>query len=111
MYYLFNITSSSSSSYHSYQLVTMPALLFALCILANNRRKDVQAVPNACRVIIVVASFTAWPTLSIWLCKYFTSDVVTVRLRLFLPSAAGADTSSSSTGTATSSNASKRLEI
>ena len=110
MYYLFNITSSSSSSYHSYQLVTMPALLFALCILANNRRKDVQAVPNACRVIIVVASFTAWPTLSIWLCKYFTSDVVTVRLRLFLPSA-GADTSSSSTGTATSSNASKRLEI
>ena len=110
MYYLFNITSSSSS-YHSYQLVTMPALLFALCILANNRRKDVQAVPNACRVIIVVASFTAWPTLSIWLCKYFTSDVVTVRLRLFLPSAAGADTSSSSTGTATSSNASKRLEI
>ena len=111
MYYLFNITSSSSSSYHSYQLVTMPALLFALCILANNRRKDVQAVPNACRVIIVVASFTAWPTLSIWLCKYFTSDVVTVRLRLFLPSAAGDDTSSSSTGTATSSNASKRLEI
>ena len=111
MYYLFNITSSSSSSSHSYQLVTMPALLFALCILANNRRKDVQAVPNACRVIIVVASFTAWPTLSIWLCKYFTSDVVTVRLRLFLPSAAGADTSSSSTGTATSSNASKRLEI
>ena len=110
MYYLFNVTSSSSS--HSYQLVTMPALLFALCILANNRRKDVQAVPNACRVIIVVASFTAWPTLSIWLCKYFTSDVVTVRLRLFLPSAgAGADTSSSSTGTATSSNASKRLEI
>ena len=109
MYYLFNITSSSS--YHSYQLVTMPALLFALCILANNRRKDVQAVPNACRVIIVVASFTAWPTLSIWLCKYFTSDVVTVRLRLFLPSVAGADTSSSSTGTATSSNASKRLEI
>ena len=111
MYYLFNITSSSSYHYHSYQLVTMPALLFALCILANNRRKDVQAVPNACRVIIVVASFTAWPTLSIWLCKYFTSDVVTVRLRLFLPSAAGADTSSSSTGTATSSNASKRLEI